>query len=133
MAFVEVLIAGVAAFMLGFAWYTALFGKIWQVETGVTDEQAQQGVAVTHGVAFLMMLIIAFALNMIMGFHEPVEQTFVHGAQHGLMAWSMFALPVMVIHYLYQKKSFKLILIDVGYTAVIFALMGAIVGGLHLT
>lgn len=132
MAYVEILIAGVAAFMLGFGWYTALFGKAWQAETGVTDEQAQEGMAVTHGLAFLMMLIVAFALNMIGGFHELAEQTFAHGAQHGAMAWSMFALPVMVINYLYQKKSFKLMLIDGGYTLAIFCLMGALVFGLHL-
>ncbi len=36
MAFLEPVLGGLAAFMLGFAWYTALFGKAWQAETGVT-------------------------------------------------------------------------------------------------
>jgi hypothetical protein len=39
-----VLIAAVASFLLGGAWYSnALFGKAWQRETGVTDEKLKQG------------------------------------------------------------------------------------------
>jgi hypothetical protein len=63
MAFLEPLIGGLAAFLLGFAWYTALFGKAWQGETGITDEDAKSGVALTHGLAFLMMCIISFGIN----------------------------------------------------------------------
>ena len=80
MAYVEILIAAVAAFLLGFAWYTVLFGKAWQAETGITKEQAQSGVAMTHGLAFLMMVVIAYAINFVIGFHDIAEQTFTHGA-----------------------------------------------------
>lgn len=132
MAYVEILIAAVAAFMLGFGWYTALFGKAWQAETGITDEQAQQGMALTHGLAFLMMCILAFAINMIVGFHEVAEQTFTHGAFHGVLAAAMYGLPIMGIHYLYQKKSLKLFLIDASYIVLIAGLMGGIVSALKL-
>ena len=63
MAYLEPILGGLAAFLLGFAWYTALFGKAWQAETGVTDEQAQQGMGITHGGALLMMIIISFGIN----------------------------------------------------------------------
>ena len=42
MQYLEPVIGGIGAFMLGFLWYTALFGKAWQVETGITDEEAQK-------------------------------------------------------------------------------------------
>ena len=42
MAHLEILIGAAAAFMLGFLWYTALFGKAWQAETGISDEDAQK-------------------------------------------------------------------------------------------
>ena len=132
MAFVEVLIAAVAAFLLGFLWYTALFGKAWQKETGVTDEQAQSGMGITHGGAFLMMYIIAFGINVIVNLHAPEDQTFVHGGFHGLMSAAFFAIPAMVIHYLYQKKSVKLMLIDGGDLLLFFALMGGVLGALSL-
>lgn len=50
MQFVEPLIGAVAAFALGAAWYTVIFGKAWQAETGITDEEAQQNLARTHGI-----------------------------------------------------------------------------------
>lgn len=132
MAYLEPLIAAVAAFLLGFLWYTALFGKAWQKETGVTDEQAQSGMGITHGGAFLMMVVIAFGINIIVNLHAPEDQTFVHGGFHGLLTAVFYAIPAMVIHYLYQKKSFKLILIDGGYLILFFALMGGVLGALSL-
>lgn len=132
MAYLELLIAALAAFMLGFAWYTVLFGKAWQTEAGITDEQAKDGIAITHGVAFLMMVVLAYAINIIIGFHKPEEQTFSHGALHGFMAAAFYAIPAMVIHYMYQKKSFKLMAIDGGYLAAFMALMGGILAALKL-
>ena len=132
MAYLELIIAAVGAFFLGFLWYTALFGKAWQAETGITDEQAQSGMAVTHGVSFLMMVVIAYAINYIINLHEVAEQTFTHGAFHGALACALYAIPLMVIHYMYQKKSFKLVLIDGGYALAFFTLMGAILAALKL-
>jgi len=132
MEYVEILIAAVAAFLLGFLWYTALFGKIWQTESGITDEQANSGIAVTHGTAFVMMLLIGSTINMIINMHEPQEQTLVHGAFHGVLMAAFVAIPILIIHYMYQKKSFKLILIDGAYTAAFFAVIGAVLGALNL-
>lgn len=132
MAYLEILIGAAAAFLLGFAWYTALFGKAWQAETGITDEQAQKGIAVTHGLAFLMMCVLAAGINMIVNFHEPAEQTFVHGGFHGIMAALTFAIPAVAIHYLYQKKSLKLFLIDASYIVLFCGLMGGVMAALKL-
>lgn len=132
MAYVEVLIAAVVAFLLGFLWYTALFGKAWQQESGVTDEQAQSGMAITHGGAFLMMCIMALGINAIINLHAIEDQTLVHGGFHGLMAAAFFAIPAMVIHYLYQKKSVKLMLIDGAYVLLFCTVMGSILGALSL-
>ena len=132
MAYLEVLIGGLAAFLLGFGWYTALFGKAWQAETGVTDEQAQSGMAMTHGLAFVMMCIISFNINYIINFHEVAEQTFVHGAFHGVMVAGFVAVPAVAINYLYQKKSLKLFLIDAGYVLAFCALSGGVMAALKL-
>jgi hypothetical protein len=130
MAYLEILIAAVAAFLLGFGWYTALFGKAWQAESGITDEQAKSGVAMTHGLAFVMMAVLAYSLNYFINYHEPAEQTFTHGAFHGLQLAGMFGLPVMAINYLYQKKSLKLFCIDAGYVVAFMALMGGVLAAL---
>lgn len=132
MAFLEIFIAAVAAFMLGFGWYTALFGKAWQKETGITDEEAQSGMALTHGLAFLMMCIMAFGISYIVHLHSIEEQTFVHGAFHGALAAVLYALPAVAINYVYQKKSMKLYLIDGGYVLTFSALMGGVLAVLKL-
>lgn len=130
MAYVEVLIGGAAAFLLGAGWYTALFGKMWQAETGVTDEQAKSGAGMAHGLAFVMMCIISFNINFIINFHEVAEQTFVHGAFHGIMVAAFVAVPAVAIHYLYQRKSLKLFLIDAGYILAFCALSGGVMAAL---
>ena len=132
MAYLEVLIGGLAAFLLGFGWYTALFGKAWQAESGVTDEQAQSGMAMTHGLAFVMMCIICFYINSMFNYHDIAEQTFVHGAFHGVMIGALIAAPAVAINYLYQKKSLKLFLIDAGYVLAFCALSGGVMGALKL-
>ena len=132
MQYLELVLAALAAFLLGFAWYTALFGKAWQSLTGITDEEAQSGVAVTHGTAFLMMIIIAFGINYVVNLHPVEEQTFVHGAFHGALSCLLYALPLVIVHYMYQRKPFKLILIDGGYALAFFALIGGVLAALKL-
>jgi len=133
MAYLEPVLGGLAAFMLGFAWYTALFGKAWQAETGITDEDAQSGMAITHGGALLMMIILSFGINYVVNLHPLEDQTFVHGAFHGAVTCALsFAVPLMVINYLYQKKSFKLMLIDGLYAVAFMGLSGGVMAALKL-
>ena len=132
MAYLEPLIGALAAFLLGFGWYTALFGKAWQAETGLTAEDAGKNVAVTHGLSFLMMALIAFGINYVINFHEVAEQTFAHGAFHGFQIAAMYCLPAVTINYLYQRKSLKLWLIDIGYLLAFSALAGGVMAALKL-
>jgi len=132
MAYLEIIIAAAAAFLLGFGWYTALFGKAWQAETGIAAEEAQKDMARTHGLAFLMMVAIAYSINMYVNYHDVAEQTFMHGGFHGGLLAIQYAIPAVAIHYLYQKKSLKLFLIDAGYLLALMALMGAILAVLKL-
>ena len=127
MEYLEVFLAALAAFLLGFLWYTALFGKLWQKLTGITNEQAQKGMGITHGVAFLMMLLIAYFLGTgYMGDHLN-EGDALHGAFHGMYNAVRFAVPLLVINYMYQKKPFALILIDGCYAIAFFTLIGAMI------
>jgi len=131
MAYLEPIIGGIAAFALGFAWYTALFGKAWQAETGITDEQAQSNMAMTHGLALVMMIIISFGLNEMFNYHDDLaDHNFLHGAFHASQLAGLFALPAIAIQYLYQKKSLKLYLIDAGYVLVFCAVSGGVMAAL---
>ncbi len=132
MQFVEPIIGGIAAFLLGFLWYTTLFGKAWQAETGISDEEAQKDMARTHGLALLMMIIMSYAVNIIIGFHDVADQTFLHGAFHGALAGLFYVATSTAINYLYQRKSLKLYLIDASYQVLLLALSGGIMAALKL-
>ena len=82
--------------------------------------------------AFLMMIIIAFGINYVVNLHPVEEQTFVHGAFHGALSCLLYALPLVIVHYMYQRKPFKLILIDGGYALAFFALIGGVLAALKL-
>ena len=56
-------------------------------------------------------------------------RTFKHGALHGAMAGIFFVLPVMATNGLFERKSWKLTFINVGYWTLCLAIMGAIVCG----
>jgi len=130
MEYLEILLGAVAAFALGAVWYTVLFGKAWQAETGLSDEEAQKDVARTHGLSFLMMLVLSYSVNMIINYHDPADQTFIHGGFHGLMAGLFYGAPVVAINYLYQRKSLKLFLIDAAYIVLLLGLSGAVMAAL---
>lgn len=132
MAYLEIFIGAAAAFALGFLWYTALFGKAWRAETGLTEEEATSNMAMTHGLAFLMMVILSYAVNFIVNLHDVSEQTFTHGALHGAMAAAMYCVPAVAINYLYQRKSLKLFLIDASYVVAFLALSGGVMAALKL-
>lgn len=132
MAYLEPIIGGIAAFLLGSVWYTALFGKMWQAETGLSENDAKKDMFRTHGLALLMMILMSFVLNFIISMHELAEQTFIHGGFHGMLLALFVAVPAVSINYLYQRKSLKLWLIDASYMVCLLAVSGAVMAVLKL-
>jgi hypothetical protein len=53
-------------------------------------------------------------------------RTFGHGALHGAMIGLLIVLPVMGTNALFEKKSFKYVMINAGYWTVTIALMGGV-------
>ncbi|MFZ1750780.1 MAG: DUF1761 domain-containing protein [Saprospiraceae bacterium] len=54
-------------------------------------------------------------------------RTFKHGAFHGLLTGIVIFLPIMATNALFERKSWKYILINVGYWAVTASIMGGII------
>src|SRR5258706_9884424 len=63
-----VLIAVVANFILGFLWYTPLFGKAWAKEMGINTDQKPPASALAKGMIFMVignfLMAYVFAHNM---------------------------------------------------------------------
>ena len=54
-------------------------------------------------------------------------RTFKHGLFHGVIAGLFFALPILGVNALFQRKGFKYIAINVGYWAITLGLMGGVI------
>ncbi|MBC9874531.1 DUF1761 family protein [Macrococcoides bohemicum] len=65
MSILAAIIAGALAFMVGALWYTVLFGKLWQREVGITDEQIKAAGSlssvfiVTKTVSILILILLS--------------------------------------------------------------------------
>lgn len=127
--YLSVLIAALAAFFLGYIWYSILFVKPWQAEIGMKD-QGKSATPPNLGTlllgSFILELIMAFTLAAFIG----SDADWVFGLWAGLAAglgWVSFAFGV---NYLFEGKSFKLWLINAGYNTVVFGVMGVIIGAM---
>jgi len=63
---------------------------------------------------------------------DLADQTFAFGVLHGALAGLFYGATAIGIHYLYQKKSLKLFLVDASYAVALLALFGGIMAVLHL-
>lgn len=135
---IALIVAALSTLVIGFIWYGPLFGKAWMKETGITEQQAQKGMILRFSISVVLAFIAVFfifANSVITGGMPPdlhgVEvtkfHTFGHGVIHGIMTALFIAMPVLVTNALFEQKSIKYILINVGYWVVTFAIMGGIV------
>mgnify|MGYP006277677953 CR=1 FL=1 len=122
-------VAAISSFVIGALWYSPLlFGKIWQREAKLSDEAiANSNMVKTFGLTFLLSLIIAFNLAAFIGPTGTLSFGLFAGAAAG-MGWVATALGIL---YLFEQQSLKLWLINSGYHAVTFTIMGGILGAWH--
>lgn len=119
-----VLVAAVGSFVLGGLWYSpVLFGKAWQKETGLTDEQlAKANMPVIFGLAFVLCFAASFVFAMFLGPRPPLALGLGAGSSAGLF-WVASSFG---INYLFERKSLKLFLINGGYHTLQFTLIGLV-------
>ncbi len=122
---IAVIVAALSGFLIGGLWYGPIFGKSWQVESGVSDEMAQAGnMPMIFGLTFLLNLFSAFVLaHVLMTYATPALGTTIMIA--GGIALG-FIIPAIGINYLFSRKSLKLFMIDAIYWLVAYSIMGLI-------
>jgi hypothetical protein len=124
-------LAALAAFFLGFLWYTVIFAKPWQELIGM-GTKGKAGANQTPNLGRLLIgslvleIIMAFNLAAFIGSGADAIMGLTYGLAAGL-GWVALAFGV---NYMFEGKSFKLWLINAGYNAVVFAVMGLIIGAM---
>ncbi len=133
-----------------------VMGTAWMESCGFNEEYLQKGnMPMIFGLSYLLSVVAAFGLSgivihqgavyqtmmpevMIEGsaveaqFYQLMEQfgdnfrSFKHGALHGGIFSVQFALPIIGIISLFERRSAKYIFIHFGYWFITFVLMGGL-------
>lgn len=122
-----VLAAAVSTFALGGLWYSpVLFGRAWMAANNFTEaELAKSNMAKIFGLSLVFAVIMSANLAAFLA--EP-KTTAVWGATAGFLAgFGWVALAIATIA-LFERRSWKYMLINGGYMTVSFAVMGLIIG-----
>ncbi|MFH7012764.1 DUF1761 domain-containing protein [Flavobacterium sp. FlaQc-52] len=154
--FIALLVAAIMTLVVGFVWYhPKVFGTVWMRESNLTEEVLRTGnMLKIFGLTYvfsLMITIVLMALTIhqsgavgmvggppliasakpsfaaFMADYGTAYRTFKHGALHGFVSGLFFAFPVVGINSLFERKSWKYILIHAGFWIVTLTLMGGIV------
>lgn len=121
--------AGVSSFVVGAIWYSpALFGRVWQREAHLSDEQLKAGnPAKIFGGALVLSLVAAVVFAMFLGPRPGLG--FAIGA--GLSAGLCWVAASFGINYLFEHKSLRLFLVNGGYHTLQFTVIGLVLGLWH--
>jgi hypothetical protein len=126
-----ILVASVAAFAIGAAWYSPLFfGKEWMRLKGISEKDITDESKKGMWKLYLAQLISTIAMFLVLGFF--VSATGSTGAANGaflaFLAWVGFSLTTAVGDMLWNKTPVKLVLITEVGALITWALGGAIIG-----
>ncbi len=120
-----ILIATVAAFVLGGLWYGPLFGRAWMEALGKTEDDIEPSPApfvISFFTAALTCVVVA-ALMLALGIGSVVG-----GAVFGLIVGIGFIATAMASDTAFCGWGMRLFLIQAGYRVTYSVLMGAIIG-----
>ncbi len=122
-----VIVATLAYFAIGFAWYhDAVFGKQYRAATGQDEAAAPDPVAIV--VNLVAWFVAALALALVA--KGIGADTWDDGLVLGLVAGIGFVLTHVVSDILYTKRPTSLLWILGAYNVIGFAVMGIILGAL---
>lgn len=134
-----------------------VFGKAWMAGAGVTEEDGKNAnMPLVFGLTFIYSFMIALSLHFmtihqfglqsllipenghpipgtmeelkrLMDIYGGSYRTFKHGALHGTISGVFFALPIVAVNGLFERRGWKYILINAGFWIVCCAIMGGII------
>ena len=134
--FLSVLVAAVAAFIIGFLFHGPVFGKLWMKLANIhptgnekfSDMYRQMfwNLVVNIVTAYVLAVVYLFASTSIFT-NGPGVST---GIMAGLWVWFGFIVTGSSIEVIWMKRSWKLWLFEVVASLVNFVVMGAIIAGM---
>src|SRR5690349_7932517 len=131
--YIAILVTVVATFILGFIWYTPLFGKAWAKELGLDTSGKAPAGALAKGMIFNVignfLLAYVFAHNLAAWSFVPDMKDATAAdiiLSSAIFTWLGFFLPVDLSAVAWENKSWKLFFINTGYHLVTLVVAAAI-------
>ena len=131
--FTAILITVVANFILGFLWYTSLFGKAWAREMKVDMSVKPPASEMIKGMVFMVignfLMAFVFAHNIGAWTYVPEANTMSPAASIAnatIFTWLGFYFPIDLGTVAWEKKSWKLFGINTGYHFVMLLIAATI-------
>ena len=131
-SYLGVLVAAIAGFAFGAAWYTAL-SRQWMAARGLTEAEARARTGpspLPFVVSFVALLIMAWMLSGIL-LHLARGGTAMSarsGLVSGFFLWLGFVITTMAVNHAFQGERRMLTLIDGGHWLGVLLIQGAILG-----
>ena len=135
--YVAILIAAVAAWLAGAAWYMG-FGKTWMAALGTTPEKLaaarkEPGAYLPFIYAFVAELVMAWMLaGLLLHLAKTIPVTLRSGVITAAFCWIGFVVPTMLVNNSFARRDWRLLWVDGGHWLVVLVLMGAILGTMGL-
>lgn len=129
-----ILVAVLAAFFVGFMWYGVLFQGQWMAGNGITmqgDMAYKDGVQMSGSMAPMFVNIAAmavYALFINWLITRLGTTSWLEGAKTGGVVGLIMAIGELTAN-LFAANPMSLTMVDGSYSIVLFAVIGAIVGG----
>ena len=134
--YVAIAIAVVANFLLGFLWYTPLFGKAWAKEMGFDLTQKPPAGTMMKGMILMVigcfLMAYVFAHNIAVWnpvtWGQPASEMSPMGTvfSAAIFTWLGFFVPQDLNRVAWEMKSWKLFFINTGYHLVALIVVAAI-------
>jgi hypothetical protein len=124
---VGVLVAVVAAQIIGFLWYGPLFGKPWRAAMGVAEGSDTSGLGAAIGVGVLCSLATAVALALLLSMSDSPDVE--SGCKVGLLV-AVAVSSYVLITTMYEQRNRTVAWIGIANQVVTLVVMGAILGAM---
>ena len=128
--YVAIAVAVVVYFIIGFLWYTPLFGKLWAKHMGMADMESPGGAAMARSMILNLvgnfLLVYVFFHVTEAFFDAGIERTIDQALLGGFWTWLGFMVPKELGAVAWEQRNWTVAGINAGYQLVSLLAIAAI-------
>ena len=127
--YLAVLVAAVAGFAFGAAWYMTL-SRAWLAAVGLDREQLAKRSATPFVMSFVALLVMGWVVAGTLGHLGAGQVTMRNGIVSGLFLWLGFVITTLAVNNAYAQRKLSLTVIDGLHWLGVLVVQGAVIGAM---